>query len=338
MTLVCSAALLLGGCGAMSDTSEKAAATTPSSASASESSEASNDTSTPADTATDTDDAENADSATNTESESTGGDDASDSTADATEASATEADSEAASDQSDQAEPAEGTSKQDCGPIFDGWQAVVGAGSVDCDEAKKVLEEFDKTDGTNPGAPGIAATVAGDWKCSPHFFAKEGTSPREYSMWCERGEDVVLTMAEGTPVPEGTYVDSLKYQNEDSPSFNEVAAFTTPNEEFLCSISNSQSAEARESGRVMCTGDLATDEKVPGAGGDVKPSAISMNSTDEPELFDPTDQQLTKGRALSDGQVMYANGFVCSYRKEQGMKCSSAKHGFEVSPDTLERF
>ena len=90
--------------------------------------------------------------------------------------------------------------------------------------------------------------------------------------------------------------------------------------------------------RDRCTGDLATDEKVPGAGGDVKPSAISMNSTDEPELFDPTDQQLTKGKALSDGQVMYANGFVCSYREEHGMKCSSAKHGFEVSPDTLEQF
>lgn len=105
----------------------------------------------------------------------------------------------AASSPSASTPPPKNTNKQDCGPIFARWTAVIGNGDVDCATAHAVLNAFQQTDTTRDGAPRYGANIANGWTCDPRYFLRDSVEPHGYSMWCTKEGDTVLTTARGTP-------------------------------------------------------------------------------------------------------------------------------------------
>ena len=246
----------------------------------------------------------------------------------------------AASSPSASTPPPKNTNKQDCGPIFARWTAVIGNGDVDCATAHAVLNAFQQTDTTRDGAPRYGANIANGWTCDPRYFLRDSVEPHGYSMWCTKEGDTVLTTARGTPVFEGEYVDPHAFPGDPAYASETTIGFSSPSRKWICGFLDTDPENGSPIGEVGCHGPIPPPgHPVTAFDGQSTENAntVGMFRKDEAELFSAGDPRYAGGPTLDYGQVLYARGFVCTVKKDTGISCASPEHGFTASSSKVER-
>lgn len=229
--------------------------------------------------------------------------------------------------------------EQDCGPIFDGWRAVIGSGEVDCATAVDVLTAFKDSDPRQDfDMPRQGAEVTGDWTCESIFHVRDGDDPLTYSMWCTRGEETVLTTAAGTPVLPGTYVPKDAYYFQQEGHDSSQVSFTSPSGTWGCGFLETFDDAGERNFEVGCHGTMPPEitAPAPDSEGDLRANSITLYHDRAPEVWVAGDVNYFAGPTLPYGHVIYTYGFACTVQQDTGVTCISPEHRFTASSSAVQ--
>lgn len=233
--------------------------------------------------------------------------------------------------------PKEQLKGQDCGTIFEDWRAVIGTPGIECAVARDVLTEYQRTARSGSTAmPTSDADVARGWSCTPHRWSDQQITPDTYSMWCTRGSQVVLTVANGAPILEGVYVDPSDHLFVQPGGYTqEQVSFTSPSKKWECGIYPEEAGNAALNGWTGCHGPMPKGIEARAADGPepamMQSDGVEMKRGTKAVPMVSLERYFYQGPTLDYGKVLYANGSACTVDKRTGVTCSNGAHGFTVS-------
>lgn len=229
--------------------------------------------------------------------------------------------------------------EQDCGPIFDGWRAVIGGGDVDCTTTVDVLTAFKDSDPRQDFTmPRQGAEVADGWNCDSIYHVRDGDDPLSYSMWCTKGSSTVLTTADSTPVMMGKYVSPERFETLEEGHSEAQIAFSSPSGKWQCGFMHTFDDDGNRIGEVGCHGTMPPDVIAPSpdGGGETTADSITLYLDHEPEIWVASDVNYFAGPTLEYGEVLYRYGFSCTVHESAGVTCVSPQHRFSASSTAVE--